>query len=226
MARVDVSMSSDLEPEAAWKLASDLRRFDEWMTIFGGWRGTVPSTIEEGTRVSSCIKVKGFRNIIHWKVTHYDEPNSVELQGRGRGGIRIAVAMTITNRPARVDFSSHRRSQGRRAQRAGRRAGRQSPAVRRAQVGEQPRRPAVTGRPGRLPYGWPNQSRSAWRMRLRSMASHASPAPNASNATIAAATPAPARPGAKLVTQATNANTAAATTRSPGVRGASCTTSS
>ncbi len=96
MARVDVSTSSDLEPEAAWKLASDLRRFDEWMTIFGGWRGTVPSTIEDGTSISSCIKVKGFRNVIHWKVTHYDEPKSVELQGRGRGGIRITVAMKVT----------------------------------------------------------------------------------------------------------------------------------
>jgi hypothetical protein len=74
LARVDVSMSSDVEPGASWKLASDLRRFDEWMTIFGGWRGTVPSTVEEGTRVSSLIKVNGFRNVIHWTVTRYDEP--------------------------------------------------------------------------------------------------------------------------------------------------------
>lgn len=88
-------MSSDLGPEAAWKRASDLRRFDEWMTIFGGWRGHVPATVEEGTRVSSCIRVKGFRNVIHWYVTRYDEPKSVELQGRGRGGVRIGVAMTI-----------------------------------------------------------------------------------------------------------------------------------
>ena len=97
MARVDVSMSSDVEPGSAWKLASDLNRFDEWMTIFGGWRGTVPSTIEEGTCVSSLIKVRGFRNIIHWQVTRYDEPKSIELQGRGRGGIRIAVAMTVVS---------------------------------------------------------------------------------------------------------------------------------
>lgn len=96
MARVDVSASTELDPAAAWKLASDLRRFDEWMTIFGGWRGKVPSTIEEGNQISSCIKVKGFRNVIHWKVTRYEEPKSVELQGRGRGGIRIAVAMTVT----------------------------------------------------------------------------------------------------------------------------------
>ncbi|GFG65021.1 hypothetical protein MKUB_25110 [Mycobacterium kubicae] len=105
MARVDVSTTSDLAPEAAWKLASDLRRFDEWMTIFGGWRGEVPSTIEEGTCVSSCIRVKGFRNTVHWTVTHYDEPNAIELQGRGRGGIKIGVAMDV--KPEKTGSTFH-----------------------------------------------------------------------------------------------------------------------
>jgi Polyketide cyclase / dehydrase and lipid transport len=104
LARVDVSMSSEVDRETAWKLACDLRRFDEWLTIFGGWRGPVPATIEKGTRVSSCIKVKGFRNIVHWEVTRYDEPKSIELQGRGRGGIRIGVAMTVTGNESGSDF--------------------------------------------------------------------------------------------------------------------------
>lgn len=93
-----------MDPEAAWKLASDLSRFDEWMTIFAGWRGPVPETIEEGTCVSSCVKVKGFRNVIHWTVTRYDEPKSIELQGRGRGGIRLGVAMTVTDEQSETDF--------------------------------------------------------------------------------------------------------------------------
>ena len=97
MARVDVSTSSDLSPQSAWKLASDLSRFGDWLTIFGGWRSQVPSTIEEGTAVSSLIKVKGFRNVIHWEVTRYDEPKEIELAGRGRGGIRITVAMRVTD---------------------------------------------------------------------------------------------------------------------------------
>ncbi|MGA8329973.1 MAG: SRPBCC family protein [Mycobacterium sp.] len=97
MARVDVSTTSDLSPQAAWKLASDLSRFGDWMTIFGGWRGQIPSTIEEGTRVSSLIKVKGFRNTIHWEVTRYDEPTAIELAGRGRGGVQITVAMGVTD---------------------------------------------------------------------------------------------------------------------------------
>ena len=97
MAQVDVSTTSDLDPESAWKLASDLSRFHEWMTIFGGWRSEVPSILEEGTCLSSCIKVKGFRNVIHWTVTCYDEPKAIELSGRGRGGIRIALTMTVSD---------------------------------------------------------------------------------------------------------------------------------
>ena len=96
MANVDVSVSSKLSPEQAWKLASDLHRFDEWLTIFGGWRSPVPDVIEQGTAVSSCIKVKGFRNTIHWEVTEYDEPQRIALRGHGFGGVRIALTMTVT----------------------------------------------------------------------------------------------------------------------------------
>jgi hypothetical protein len=100
MATVDVAVSSDLSPERAWTLASDLRRFDEWLTIFGGWRSEVPSQVEVGTCVSSLIKVKGFRNVIHWCVTRYDEPKEIELVGRGRPAICIALRLCVKdNRP-------------------------------------------------------------------------------------------------------------------------------
>ena len=97
MATVDVAVSSDLSPERAWALASDLRRFEEWLTIFGGWRSEVPTQIEVGACVSSCMKVKGFRNVVHWRVTRYDEPKLIELVGRGRPGIRIALKMCVEN---------------------------------------------------------------------------------------------------------------------------------
>jgi Polyketide cyclase / dehydrase and lipid transport len=95
MAKVDVLVSSDVTPERAWALASDLRRFDEWLTIFAGWRSEVPSQVEVGTCVSSCVKVKGFRNTVHWRVTRYDEPKLIEIVGRGRPGIRIALTLCV-----------------------------------------------------------------------------------------------------------------------------------
>ncbi|MGE0779078.1 type II toxin-antitoxin system Rv0910 family toxin [Mycolicibacterium sp.] len=95
MATVDVSVSSTLSPDRAWALASDLRRFDEWLTIFGGWKSEVPAQIDVDTRVSSLIKVKGFRNVIHWRVTRYDEPKEIELVGTGRGGVCIALTLQV-----------------------------------------------------------------------------------------------------------------------------------
>jgi Polyketide cyclase / dehydrase and lipid transport len=102
MATVDVSVSSSLSPERAWELASNLSRFDEWLTIFGGWRSEVPEQVEVGACVSSLIKVKGFRNVIHWRVTRYDEPKEIELVGRGRPAVCIALRLCVKDvRPGR-----------------------------------------------------------------------------------------------------------------------------
>ena len=50
--------------------------------------------------MSSCIRVKGFRNIIHWRVTRFDEPKLIELSGAGRGGVRISLTIEVQdNRP-------------------------------------------------------------------------------------------------------------------------------
>src|SRR6201999_3315670 len=95
MAKVDVAVLSELSPERAWALASDLSRFGEWLTIFSGWRSEVPAQVDVRTCVSSCINVKGFRNIVHWRVTRYDEPTLIELVGRGRPGIRIALTLCV-----------------------------------------------------------------------------------------------------------------------------------
>jgi hypothetical protein len=106
MAKVDVAVSSDLSPDKAWALASDLRRFEEWLTIFGGWRSEVPTQIEVGTCVSSCVKVKGFRNVVHWRVTRYDEPKLIEIVGRARPGIRIVLTLCVEETGPRSNVAS------------------------------------------------------------------------------------------------------------------------
>ncbi|MCF3941335.1 MULTISPECIES: type II toxin-antitoxin system Rv0910 family toxin [Gordonia] len=105
MAAVDVGIRSEMTPEEAWQLASDLHRFSEWMTIFGGWKSEVPDEIDEGTEVSSLIKVKGFRNVIHWQVTCYEEPTAIALSGTGRGGVHIDLTMRVDEVDAGSRFS-------------------------------------------------------------------------------------------------------------------------
>ena len=99
MASVDVSVTSTLSPDKAWALASDLGRFDEWLTIFGGWRSAVPDVIAKGTTVSSLIKIRGFRNTIHWEVTNYDAPRRIEMCGKGFGGVQIALRTDVADDP-------------------------------------------------------------------------------------------------------------------------------
>src|ERR1700712_2700983 len=97
MAAVDVSVPSELSPVQAWELAANLNRFDEWLTIFGGWKSPVPAVVAKGTAVSSLIKVKGFRNVIHWEVTGFQLLRLIEMSGTGRGGVHIKLTMTIRN---------------------------------------------------------------------------------------------------------------------------------
>ena len=61
-------------------------------------RGAVDNR-SRGTCVSSCIKVKGFRNVIHWRVTRYDEPKVIEMSGAGRGGVRINLVVEVQDDP-------------------------------------------------------------------------------------------------------------------------------
>ena len=45
--------------------------------------------------MSSAIKVKGFRNAIHWRVTRYDEPKAIEMVGSGRPAVCIALRLCV-----------------------------------------------------------------------------------------------------------------------------------
>ena len=103
-----------------------------------------PSVIEPGTCVSSCIRVKGFRNIIHWRVTRYDEPRLIELRGAGRGGVRISLTIRGARTSARVEVHVVAELTGGLLSTAVGRLVARVLRVRGPQVGDQPRRAALT----------------------------------------------------------------------------------
>lgn len=105
MAGVNVTVESTMTPDEAWARAADLASFGDWMTIFGGWRSEIPTTLGEGTQVDSLIKVKGFRNVISWTITQYDKPHEISLLGKGKGGIRISLDMKVGEHESGSRFS-------------------------------------------------------------------------------------------------------------------------
>ena len=64
MAKVSVSVDVPLAPEEAWRHASDLRRYKEWLVIHRVWRSTLPEHLDKGAEMESIVEVKGMPSAV------------------------------------------------------------------------------------------------------------------------------------------------------------------
>jgi carbon monoxide dehydrogenase subunit G len=95
VAKLSVSVDVPLPPEQAWACASDLSRFKEWLTIHRVWRSTLPETLSKGTVIESIVEVKGMANRVKWTIVNYKPPESMTLNGDGRGGVKIKLIARV-----------------------------------------------------------------------------------------------------------------------------------
>ena len=91
MAKLSVSVDVPLSPEQAWEAASDLSRYKEWLSIHRVWRTTLPETLEKGTKLASVVEVKGMMNLVRWTIVSYKPPQSLTLDGDGKGGVKVKL---------------------------------------------------------------------------------------------------------------------------------------
>ncbi|MGK2854425.1 MAG: type II toxin-antitoxin system Rv0910 family toxin, partial [Microbacteriaceae bacterium] len=75
--------------------ASDLSRFKEWLSIHKMWRSTLPETLAKGTEVESIVEVKGMLNRVRWTIVSYKPPESMTLNGEGKGGVKIKLIAKV-----------------------------------------------------------------------------------------------------------------------------------
>lgn len=95
MAKVSGSIDVPLPPEEAWKHASDLSRFKDWLTIHRVWRSKLPDVLEKGTVIESYVEVKGMPNRIKWTIVHYNPPEAMTLNGDGVGGVKVRLSAKV-----------------------------------------------------------------------------------------------------------------------------------
>lgn len=95
MAKLSGSIDVPLPPEVAWKHASDLSRFKDWLTIHRVWRSRLPDDIDKGTVVESIVEVKGMYNRIRWTVVRYKPPEGMTLNGDGVGGVKVKLMAKV-----------------------------------------------------------------------------------------------------------------------------------
>ncbi len=103
MAKLSVSIDVPLPPEQAWAAASDLSRYKEWLSIHRVWRSKLPETLEKGTELVSIVEVKGMPNRVKWTIVNYKPPQSMTLNGDGKGGVKVKLIGKI--RPSEKDPS-------------------------------------------------------------------------------------------------------------------------
>ncbi|OBF59156.1 toxin [Mycobacterium sp. 852002-50816_SCH5313054-b] len=109
MAKLSGSIDVPLPPEVAWKHASDLSRYKDWLTIHKVWRSTLPDDIDKGTVVESIVEVKGMYNRIKWTVVRYKPPEGMTLNGDGVGGVKVKLMAKVrpTDDGSIVGFDVH-----------------------------------------------------------------------------------------------------------------------
>ncbi|MGB3772987.1 MAG: SRPBCC family protein [Rhodococcus sp. (in: high G+C Gram-positive bacteria)] len=98
MAKLEVVRIVPLSAEDAWNSASDLKRYDEWLSIHDGWRSDIPDELSEGTQMSSVVSVKGMRNRVAWTVKKYSPPRELELKGSGKGGVKVSLKLAVAEK--------------------------------------------------------------------------------------------------------------------------------
>jgi hypothetical protein len=101
VAKLSVSVDVPLSPEKAWEAASDLSRYNEWLSIHRMWRSKLPETLEKGTRLESIVEVKGMLTRISWTIVNFKPPQALTLDGVGKGGVKVKLIGKI--KPAEND---------------------------------------------------------------------------------------------------------------------------
>lgn len=91
MAKLSVSVDVPLSPDQAWKCASDLSRYKEWLSIHRVWRSPLPDTLEKGVVIDSIVEVMGMMNRVSWTIVHFKPPEAMTLNGVGRGGVKVKL---------------------------------------------------------------------------------------------------------------------------------------
>lgn len=95
MAVASVTQHLPATPEAAWAVMSDVRRFDEWLTMHTRFTTEPPEVVEEGTTLSQVVTVMGLPLTIAWTVETYDPPRSLRITGQGTAGVQVAFDFRV-----------------------------------------------------------------------------------------------------------------------------------
>ena len=112
MAGTDVARVINAPFEKVWEVATDLKRWEQWNTLFTKWKSDVPEAMSEDTQVTAVLTIMGMANTITLTVDEYNPPKIVKMSGTGMAGAKVSLTLSVdadgdtTHMKARADFES------------------------------------------------------------------------------------------------------------------------
>jgi carbon monoxide dehydrogenase subunit G len=112
MAGTDVNRTINAPFEKVWEVATDLKRWEEWNTLFTKWKSDVPDTLSENAQMTAVLTIMGMANTITLNVDEYNPPKLVTMSGTGMAGAKVSLTLSVdadgdtTTMAARADFVS------------------------------------------------------------------------------------------------------------------------
>ncbi len=82
------------QPDAVFALATDFSRYDEWLTVHGGWRDGTPARPELSASFVQKTKIMGMPIDVRWTVTDLTD-TSIELTGTGPMGALVGLSYQV-----------------------------------------------------------------------------------------------------------------------------------
>ena len=105
MAKLELSRSLSMTPDDAWAHASNFSTLGDWLKMHEGWRSELPDELEVGTTLIGVAGVKGMRNRVTWTVKELEAPTLLAVTGKGVGGTKYGLKMTVKPTKAGCDFT-------------------------------------------------------------------------------------------------------------------------
>lgn len=105
MAKLELSRSLSMTPEHAWAHASNFSTLGDWLAMHEGWRCELPGELDVGTTLVGVAGVKGMRNRVTWTVKELDAPTLLTVTGKGVGGTKYGLKMTVKPTRSGCDFT-------------------------------------------------------------------------------------------------------------------------
>jgi acetyl-CoA C-acetyltransferase len=94
MPEVRLTRTLPVTPERVWALATDLRRYPEWMALHDSFPAGPPPQLAEGVSFLQQMRVRGVAAKIDWTVTTVRHCAELEMRGAGPLGLRFRYAVT------------------------------------------------------------------------------------------------------------------------------------